>query len=190
MLLKKQTVWLLTMVALVLILSVYYITSDGGTRNDLAFINQEMVEEEQSGTVVEISEQGSMSGMVEGLEEDSLTLSSDDWIIAKRMQLQDIRSKEMEKLQDIAASKTATIDEINEAASKLEELETLSAKEDTLEVLIESMGYVAALVETNGNNVEVTVQAEALSPSEANAIIKKVNEEFQERKDVLVKHNP
>ena len=35
MLLKKQTVWLLTMLSLVVVLSVYYVTSDPA-KNDLA----------------------------------------------------------------------------------------------------------------------------------------------------------
>ena len=37
MLLKKQTVWLLTMLSLVVVLSVYYVTSDPG-ENELAAI--------------------------------------------------------------------------------------------------------------------------------------------------------
>ncbi len=40
MLLKKQTVWLLTMLSLVVVLSVYYITSPEQKSNDLAAVEQ------------------------------------------------------------------------------------------------------------------------------------------------------
>ena len=41
MLLKKQTVWLLTMLSLVVVLSVYYITSPEQQQNVLAAVDQE-----------------------------------------------------------------------------------------------------------------------------------------------------
>lgn len=40
MLLKKQTVWLLTMLSLVVVLSVYYITSPEQTKNELASVEE------------------------------------------------------------------------------------------------------------------------------------------------------
>ena len=40
MLLKKQTVWLLTMLSLVVVLSVYYITSPEQQQNELAAIEE------------------------------------------------------------------------------------------------------------------------------------------------------
>jgi len=45
MLLKKQTVWLLTMLSLVVVLSVYYVTSPEGTNDNVAFDQSEMNEE-------------------------------------------------------------------------------------------------------------------------------------------------
>ena len=40
MLLKKQTVWLLTMLSLVVVLSVYYITSPEQQQNELAAVDE------------------------------------------------------------------------------------------------------------------------------------------------------
>ena len=50
MLLKKQTVWLLTMLSLVVVLSVYYITSPEQKSNDLAAIKQEAKDQNQGKT--------------------------------------------------------------------------------------------------------------------------------------------
>jgi stage III sporulation protein AH len=54
MLLKKQTVWLLTMLSLVVVLSVYYITSPEQQQNELAAVDQEE-EKEQTEEIVEES---------------------------------------------------------------------------------------------------------------------------------------
>ena len=47
MLLKKQTVWLLTMLSLVVVLSVYYITSPEQKSNDMAAVQQKAKEQNQ-----------------------------------------------------------------------------------------------------------------------------------------------
>jgi stage III sporulation protein AH len=47
MLLKKQTVWLLTMLSLVVVLSVYYITSPEQQQNELAAVDQEEEKEQE-----------------------------------------------------------------------------------------------------------------------------------------------
>ena len=53
MLLKKQTVWLLTMLSLVVVLSVYYITSPEQQQNELAAVDQEEEKEQTEETVEE-----------------------------------------------------------------------------------------------------------------------------------------
>ena len=53
MLLKKQTVWLLTMLSLVVVLSVYYITSPEQQQNELAAVDQEEEKEQTEETAEE-----------------------------------------------------------------------------------------------------------------------------------------
>ena len=50
MLLKKQTVWLLTMLSLVVVLSVYYITSPEQQQNELAVVDEKQEQSEQERT--------------------------------------------------------------------------------------------------------------------------------------------
>ena len=84
MLLKKQTVWLLTMLSLVVVLSVYYITSPEQQQNELAVVdeeqeqNDEQVKEQDQEQIPEQDmEQTQEEGKVEedsalsGVEEDS-----------------------------------------------------------------------------------------------------------------------
>ena len=49
MLLKKQTVWLLTMLSLVVVLSVYYITSPEQQQNELALVDEKQEQEQENG---------------------------------------------------------------------------------------------------------------------------------------------
>lgn len=53
MLLKKQTVWLLTMLSLVVVLSVYYITSPEQQQNELAAVDQQEENEQSTETETE-----------------------------------------------------------------------------------------------------------------------------------------
>ena len=48
MLLKKQTVWLLTMLSLVVVLSVYYITSPEQQQNELAAVDEKQEQEKET----------------------------------------------------------------------------------------------------------------------------------------------
>ena len=90
MLLRKQTVWLLTMLSLVAVLSVYYITSPQETT-----VNQEAQEETENG-----------KGGDSGNAEQSTVVSneaSDSAFEAMRMDLNDERSKEKEQLTEKVA---------------------------------------------------------------------------------------
>ena len=53
MLLKKQTVWLLTMLSLVIVLSVYYITSPTQQATDMAYQEKDAKENQDVEEIVE-----------------------------------------------------------------------------------------------------------------------------------------
>ena len=122
MLLRKQTVWLLTMLSLVAVLSVYYITSPQETT-----VNQEANEETKSG------------GDENGNADQSTIVSNesnDSAFEAMRMDLNDERSKEKEELTEKVASSDLSEEERVEAHGQIEELDELSTKEDMLESMI------------------------------------------------------
>lgn len=112
MLLKKQTVWLLTMLSLVVVLSVYYITSPEQQMNNMATVEKEA---EEDSTVS--GENKSESG-----ETVISSTASDEMFEALRLELDEERSKLKEELETTVASTDLPTEDINAALDKIKEL--------------------------------------------------------------------
>ncbi|SHN12440.1 SpoIIIAH-like family protein [Gracilibacillus kekensis] len=185
--LKKQTVWLLTMLSLMIVLSVYYLNSP--SEGDLAYFDSdEQQEQTTSSTTVDPLEQEETteSEDIEEMENaDKLNTSSintDEYFAAVRMEITNQRSMEKERLEGIFASSESSSDEKTEAYEAMKEIENLNKKETILEDTIKSLnGYEEVLVRNvSDNNVVVTVQTDSLSVTEANEIIQTAKDEFGE----------
>ncbi len=163
MLLKKQTVWLLTMLSLVVVLSVYYVTSDPA-KNDLATGGKEETSSEMA------TNEKDMKVITEA--------SGDEAFETIRMEVQDKRSKERTELTSQVGSSDLTAKEKSELYSKLQDLTALDTKERTLESLIKSLGYDDALVRTDDNEMLITVIAKEHSKADAARILQVVREEI------------
>jgi len=99
MLLKKQTVWLLTMLSLVVVLSVYYVTSPEGQKENLAFDQEQVTEEnatDEAATNEAATDEGATDEAEEGgdvtieeAEDGSIisAVSSDELFTALRMEI-------------------------------------------------------------------------------------------------------
>ena len=188
MLLKKQTVWLLTMLSLVVVLSVYYITSPEQQQNDLALVDDQQEQEQENGKEQEPVKENQMG---EGtLEEDSASMGAkeDEQIITNaagdevfetlRMQLEEERSQMKEDLQSTIASTELPAEERSEAKQQMDELNDIAQKELLLETLIKAMNYEDVLVRADEEQVNITVKAEKQSKAEANKIIQTVRSEM------------
>ncbi|WP_080845206.1 SpoIIIAH-like family protein [Cytobacillus gottheilii] len=173
MLLKKQTVWLLTMLSLVVVLSVYYITSPEQGSQDLAGV-EESENVEETGTA---EEEAAMQE--ENADATVSTVESDEMFVQLRLDLDDQRSKEKEALTAVVASSEATTAQISEAKDQIEQLNEIATKEHTLEMLIKSMNYEDVLVRAEGDEVRITVKAEEQSKAAANEIIRAANNEIE-----------
>lgn len=181
MLLKKQTVWLLTMLSLVVVLSVYYMTSENQPANQFADITDE------GNTEVENEE-----ATVETSEDEPLisSVSSDELFDALRLELEQERSRIKEELRDIIASAEVSSTEKSDAYDRIQEMEHIAQKEAVLETLIVSMGYKDALVRADGDQVRVTVKSNEQSPQKANEIIQLVRTELGQTQAVAVEFQP
>ena len=177
MLLRKQTVWLLTMLSLVAVLSVYYIT----TPQDAA-VNQETPKEDTN------SSKGTSKN-----EESSTVVtseSSDSVFEAMRIDLNDERSRQKEELTNKVASSELSEEERVEAHEQIEALSEMSTKEDMLETMIIALGYKDALVRADGNQIQITVKAEKQDAKAANEIIQMVTKEIGKTNAVAVEFQP
>ncbi|MBT2677557.1 SpoIIIAH-like family protein [Bacillus sp. ISL-35] len=179
MLLKKQTVWLLTMLSLVVVLSVYYITSPEQQKSDLAGVEEKKAEDKETAATETKDGKTVVSGV-----------ASDEKFEALRMKLEEQRTKQKEELQTVAATTDLPAEERSEAIDKMNQLDAISQKEQILETLITSMGYEDALVRADGENVRITVKAKEHSASAANEIIQMVRTELGSFQPVAVQFDP
>ncbi len=169
MLLKKQTVWLLTMLSLIIVLSVYYITSPEQSPADLAT-------EQKDGK--EASKEGAETDGKSVVSE----ITSDELFMELRMKIQDKRSQLAQNYNEVIASTSVSAEVQSEALDQLTALQELGMKEDTLETLIKGMGYEDVLVNTMGEEVTIIVRVdEKLSAQEANAIMRKAKEQLGDK---------
>lgn len=202
MLLKKQTVWLLTMLSLVVVLSVYYLTSPESIKNTATTEQQQnnesdenmVIEEEgadaETTTNPDMKETGSSDSKATTETTDSEAsvkiTSGDDEFETLRMQMDDERAKLSEELMTKVGNTDLTTEEINKAYEAVEQLSETKVTENILEGMIVSMNYDAALVRVDGDNVKVTVRAKEHSRADANKIIRLVRDEVEEANDINV----
>lgn len=169
--LKKQTIWLLTMLSLMVVLSVYYVMSPKS--GDLAYINKGESDAEKTAS----SEQ-----MDDGdAKVDGITNAGKDEVFANiRMNLQDKRSMEKSRLNDIVASSSASTEEKNKAWEEINTIEGIESKEYVLENSIMSQGeYEEVLVRSEDNIVHVHLKTNTKpSGEEVVNIMQLVRDEF------------
>jgi stage III sporulation protein AH len=188
--LKRQTVWLLTMLSLVVVLSVYYVTAPKDMNDNIAFTNNEDVAKQQvvndkEKTDVAVEEMETKDGKA------TSSISSDDVFTALRMQIEDERSRLRDQLNAVVASANATAQQKSEALDKIEKLQALAEKEATLETLIKSKGgYDDVLVRAEDDQVRVTIKAKNHSAQSANDVIHMVKSEIPEVDVVNVEFQP
>ncbi|MBO8154824.1 MAG: SpoIIIAH-like family protein [Bacillaceae bacterium] len=189
--LKKQTVWLLTMLSLLIVLSVYYMTSPD--QDQVAFIEEDN-QEQNNPAETETNKQLDTSDIMneEGMDEHTVIseISTDDLFTAIRMEIQAERDQIKEQLSEIVASKNVSPEEKNKAMEKMRELQEVATKESILQqTIMAEKNYSDVLVRAEENVVHVTVKANELSKTDANHIMQMVRDEFGEIV-VNVKYQP
>ncbi|WML45250.1 SpoIIIAH-like family protein [Neobacillus sp. PS3-40] len=173
MLLKKQTVWLLTMLSLVVVLSVYYITSPEQKGNDITAVQQNAKDQLDSKQAQAAKKTVDKSGKT------IVSQVSDDTFDALRLQLEDQRSQQKEDLQAQVASTDLPADKRSEAYDQMQKLSETAQKEEVLETLIKTLGYEDALVRADAGKVNITVKSKKKhSATAANDIIQLVKKEI------------
>ncbi|MFJ8240783.1 SpoIIIAH-like family protein [Bacillus tropicus] len=214
--LKKQTVWLLTMLSLVVVLSVYYVTTPD-KMNTASPTTGEKIGQEKQGTDKAVTNEApketpkkentnketsnketnketdkkeSATKETSKKEANVTVQSSDENFTALRMQMEDQRSEQKARLQEVMDSAKSSATEKSKAKDNFDAITTMETKQELLETVIKSQGgYKDALVRADGTDIKVTVKAAKHSQKEANKIIQLVRSEGGS-KDVGVKFDP
>lgn len=169
--LKKQTVWLLTMLSLMIVLSVYYMMSD---QEDIAYIDTDDQPFEE--TVQQDGNDDAEDVVIEDMQE----VDANEFFTTIRMEIEDKRNEKKDRLKDIVASSDTTATEINTALNEMDALEEIASKENILQetILTTSEAYEDVLVRAEEDKVRVHVITEQLSKNEAVQIMQIVKDEL------------
>lgn len=193
--LKKQTVWLLTMLSLVVVLSVYYVITPESNNNAVttSVDGSKKQETEKSKQTDEAGKETNQTESMKKEEQQTVQFKGEDSFTALRLKVEDQRSEVKEQLQEVMTSAKATAEQKHQAKTEFDALNELDTKERLLETLIKAKGnYDDALVRVDGKNINITVKAEKQSSKDANKILRLVESEMGETggKKVAVQFQP
>lgn len=180
MVLKKQTAWLLTMLSLIIVLSIYYIFSPEESPTDVAYMDED--EEVSEEVDEEVDDETSLDDELEALDEVDVeqvtNISSDETFAAMRIKINEARDQQLQQYQEVVASGEVSAEMKSEAYAKMEQLNDQSKQIHILESLITNQfGFDDVIVNPiDSRNYNVIVKAESLSNKEANDIMRKTVE--------------
>lgn len=169
---NKQSLWFLTLFSLILVLSVYYITMP----NELLITNNGKNKESDTSVSSE--------------QEDSsvnVSIQQSEVLVTMRVELEEEREKMMSELETTLTSDTATALEKNDAFEQMKVLNEVKAQEKSLEDQIKNTFSLDSFVKIDGNNIKVVVIKKDHDSALANQIMKKIQENFQEKKSITIK---
>lgn len=160
---KKQTMWLLSMLTLLVVLSVYYLFY-----TDPQGVDRALQEDPKHAQPSEISDEPSKDTPVVTVSE------SDDFFASARLMRDQQRAKAMEEyfaLIDNGGESAA-----KEASAKIDALQDAESKELMVESLLKASGFQDVVVMENNGKVSVVVRAPDLKSEDVVGIIKTVSQ--------------
>lgn len=188
MMLRKQTVWLLTMLAVMVVLSGYYLVK--GTDEQLPAVGgEQQLDDEFLGVEVETQPadqpaepgEGAADGTVDSETAAPVGQNLDlaggsEFFLGYKMKRDAMIQQEKDEQRSIMTDPEASPQAVAEAKARYEELSDTEQAVLALEELIKAKGYKDAVVTTNDQNVSVYVQKEKLQPQEVVEIIAMVKQ--------------
>jgi len=168
---KKRSVWFLTLLSLVAVVTVYYASERPSPFDGVALFSDDSVDD----------------ALVETASTNDQTFVSSNAYEEMRMELQEKRSILNDQLTTQVASNDFTAEQKSEAYAQMEELVQIDTTEAMLELVIKSLGYDDALVRIEGDSVLVDVISNEQSTKKADEIVYQVKREWPKAYNVEVK---
>ena len=158
---NKQSMWFLTLLSLVLVLGVYYVTMP----NDL--LSSKITSDEVKDVL-------------------DVKVSEGDTLIAMRANRDEEVSLEIEKLESVLTSDSSTVEAKNKAFEDLKVLNLNISKEEELEKKLEEKFGIKSYIEVNNDNVKVVINSKEHDASLANNLMRSVQEEYDEKMYITI----
>ena len=161
---KKQNLWFLTLFSLILVLSVYYITMP----NDLLVAKN-------------------VANKKETVEKDTTTVKESDNLTALRVSKEEEREEEKSDLKKTMTKEDATTEEKNNAYEQLKYLNEIEEQEEKLEKKVKEKYNLSCFIKIDNSEIKVVAVSKKHDTTLANNIMRLIQEEFKQKKNITVK---
>lgn len=195
---NKQNLWFLTLFSLILVLSVYYVTMP----NDLLLTNNGAVGSKKNEQTSVSKDTNTDTTKNENAKKDdtktttsknnktdnntTVTIKEGETLEALRVSLNQEREAEKTKLQSLLTNSSATSEEKNNAYEKLQEINTVTSEEATLEKKLKEKYKMSVFVKIENKEITVVVDNDKHDTTLANNIMRSVQENFKEKRYITV----
>ncbi len=166
---NKRSLWFLTLFSLILVLSVYYITMP----NEL-LLTSNINNKNNTESTKKVS-----------AETDVDTESAE--LVALRVESDEMMLDEMTELKTILTNSKSTVEEKNEALTKMQNLNKNKGTEEQIEENIKNIHNVDSFVKVENSDVTVVVDSKKHDKKIANEIMKTVQDSFDTTVNITVK---
>ena len=161
---KKQNLWFLTLFSLILVLSVYYITMP----NDLLVAKN-------------------AANKKETVKKDTTTVNESYNLTALRVSKEEEREEEKSDLKKTMTKEDATTEEKNNAYEQLKYLNEVEGQEEKLEKKVKEKYNLSCFIKIDNSEIKVVAVSKKHDTTLANNIMRLVQEEFKQKKNITVK---
>lgn len=161
---NKQKLWFMTLFSIILVLSVYYVALPEASLNNL------------------IASETSKS------EIEKFESTSEDSLATLRIEDEEEMLNEISSLQETIQSVAANVEERNAAYEKMNGINNINAKEETLEKLILKDYNLKSFIKIKDDQITITIASKNASKTEANNIIRTIQSQFNEKQYIVVKY--
>lgn len=208
---NKQNLWFLTLFSLILVLSVYYVTMPndllltnngavGSKKNEQTSVSKDTntdttknedtkKDDMKSTTTKDNKDNKDTNTTTKDNKTDNnttVTIKESETLEALRVSLNQEREAEKTKLQSLLTNSSATSEEKNNAYEKLEEINTVTSEEATLEKKLKEKYKMSVFVKIENKEITVVVDNDKHDTTLANNIMRSVQENFKEKRYITV----
>lgn len=159
---NRQTVWLVTMLTLMVALSAYYIITGPVEPVDPLAENQKLFGKDQVQVDTKPVNQPAANQKESGVSE---------YFLYQNLQRQTMREKLLEEYYNILSDTKAPKQKLEEAEKKIKELTKIDQMEEVMENLLRKNGFQDAVVMKSDSHVDILVQSDKLTNSQVVSIM-------------------
>ena len=194
---NKQNLWFLTLFSLILVLSVYYVTMPndllltnngplGSKKNEQTSVSKDTNTDTTKNEDTKKDDMKSTTTKDNKDNNTTVTIKESETLEALRVSLNQEREAEKTKLQSLLTNSSATSEEKNNAYEKLQEINTVTSEEATLEKKLKEKYKMSVFVKIENKEITVVVDNDKHDTTLANNIMRSVQENFKEKRYITV----